>query len=85
MVQHIPLIERNNSGLYVELVWLGDNKIALRVKPPNEDEMIVKIDPQNAMDAFNHPYPYIYKAKDNEKTTDLVDRINEYGAKDENT
>lgn len=52
------LMERSNSGLYVELVYLGDNKVAIKVKDGDKEEIFIEIPPEKALDAFHHPFAY---------------------------
>ena len=58
------LDHRESDGIAVTLVWYeGSNRVAVRVSDVEADEDVeLEIDPQDALDAFRHPYAYLLAA-----------------------
>ena len=55
------MAHRSNTFLEVTLLWReADNSVLLRlVEVPNRVEFELHVSPENALDAFNHPYAYL--------------------------
>lgn len=53
------LMERENDGLRVELIWHPDAGLTLFVQEGDDIPMVVDVPGEKAMDAFWHPYCYL--------------------------
>ncbi len=56
------LHSRSNTGLTIELHY-GNDKLALSVIDGNYDPITFPVNPENAFDAFYHPFFYMPKSE----------------------
>ena len=54
------LAERDSAGTRVTLRWLeGTQDLWLELRDPErQDPLVVRVEPERALDAFRHPYAY---------------------------
>lgn len=53
------LAERSSSGTRVRLLWReGTRKLWVEVREADDRVLAIPVQPERALDAFNHPYAY---------------------------
>jgi hypothetical protein len=63
----VCLIDRECAGNKVELFYFGeDSPLMIAVTEGDENPICFPVEPDKAMDAFNHPYVYMPRNKSKE-------------------
>jgi hypothetical protein len=53
------LAERSSSGTQVRLLWRhGTRQLWVVVREPDDRMLAIPVQPEQALDAFHHPYAY---------------------------
>ena len=53
------LAERSSGGTQVRLLWRqGTRQLWVEVRDPEEQMLAITVEPEQALDAFHHPYAY---------------------------
>jgi len=59
----VELDSRENAGLYISLFWhriSGEITVTIADSDPEAESKAFNVDPENALDAFRHPFAYAH-------------------------